>query len=216
VDFGLLGILRDDPATFFLLAIALVEAIALHEFSHALAADLQGDRMPRAMGRLTLNPVRHLDPLGTLCIVLAGFGWGKPVQFRPEALASKRFGAAVVALAGPTMNFLLAIAAGIALRITTNIGEPDFGSEEFSVATRFLLLFLSINVILAVFNLIPVPPLDGSRLLTIFLPPRHQRIVYFLDQYGILILLAIVFFGQSLLDPLFEVGFDVVATIVGI
>ncbi|MGH2730075.1 MAG: site-2 protease family protein [Actinomycetota bacterium] len=204
MDIGLLPILRDDPATFVLLAIGLMGAIALHEFSHALAADLQGDRLPRAMGRLTLNPLRHLDPLGSLCIVLAGFGWGKPVEFRPQALASRRFGAAIVALAGPLMNLALAILAALALKVTTDLDDPDFGAEGLSVGTQFLLLFLGINVILAVFNLLPVPPLDGSRLLTIFLPPRRHNIIYFLDQYGILILLVIVFFGAGLLDPIFR------------
>ncbi|MGH7511198.1 MAG: site-2 protease family protein, partial [Gemmatimonadales bacterium] len=98
---GLLPLLRVDPLAFVLVALAIIEAIALHEYAHALAADLQGDRLPRAMGRLTLNPVRHLDPLGTILIFLAGFGWGKPVEFRIQALGSKRFGPAIVALAGP-------------------------------------------------------------------------------------------------------------------
>src|SRR3990170_7864122 len=114
---GLLDILRDDPLTFVLLAVSLIEAIALHEFAHALAADLQGDRLPRALGRLTLNPAKHLDPLGTILIFVAGFGWGKPVEFRPEALGSKRFGASLVALAGPGMNVLLALAAVIPLSL---------------------------------------------------------------------------------------------------
>jgi Zn-dependent protease len=218
VNIGLLPILRDDPATFVLLALGLMGAIALHEFSHALAADLQGDRLPRAMGRLTLNPLRHLDPLGTLCIVLAGFGWGKPVEFRPQALASARFGGAIVALAGPTMNLFLAFAAAVVLKLTTDLEDPDFqfGAEGPSVLTRFLLLFLSINVILAVFNLLPVPPLDGSRLLTIFLPPRRHNVIYFLDQYGILILLVIVFFGAGLLEPLFEFAGELILSLAGI
>src|SRR5919202_3918846 len=104
-----LELLGSDPLVFVLLAIGVIFAISLHEYGHALAADLQGDRLPRAMGRLSLNPARHLDPLGTLFIFLVGFGWGKPVEFRPQALASRRFGAALVALAGPLMNLLLAI-----------------------------------------------------------------------------------------------------------
>ena len=94
MDTGLLPLLRTDPTAFILLVAALIGAIGLHEYAHALAADLQGDRMPRAMGRLTPNPIKHLDPLGSLFIVLVGFGWGKPVEFRPQALSSKRFGAA--------------------------------------------------------------------------------------------------------------------------
>jgi Zn-dependent protease len=192
-------ILREDPLAFVLVAISLIGAISMHEFAHALAADLQGDRMPRAMGRLTLNPVRHLDPLGTLCLFLVGFGWGKPVEFRPQALSSQRFGAAIVAIAGPSMNLLLAlIAAILAVAFRSLIVENE-------TARLFFELFFTINVFLAVFNLIPLPPLDGSRLLTIFLPPRRQNIIFWLDQYGFLILLALVFFGGlSFLDPIID------------
>jgi Zn-dependent protease len=192
-------ILREDPLAFVLVAISLIGAISMHEFAHALAADLQGDRMPRAMGRLTLNPVRHLDPLGTLCLFLVGFGWGKPVEFRPQALSSQRFGAAIVAIAGPSMNLLLAlIAAILAVAFRSLIVENE-------TARLFFELFFTINVFLAVFNLIPLPPLDGSRLLTIFLPPRRQNIIFWLDRYGFLILLALVFFGGlSFLDPIID------------
>ena len=86
---GLLDLLRTDPLVFVLLGASLLGAIGLHEYAHALAADLQGDRLPRAMGRLTPNPIKHLDPLGTLCIFLVGFGWGKPVEFRRAALSSQ-------------------------------------------------------------------------------------------------------------------------------
>lgn len=223
----MLQILSDDPAAFLLLALSLVGAIALHEFSHALAADLQGDRLPRAMGRLTLNPLRHLDPLGTLCIVLAGFGWGKPVEFRLQALASRRFGGAIVALAGPLMNVLLALIAAVVLTPLTELTSDLSGDDVQAVVRagaigllplipRFLFYFLSINVLLAVFNLLPVPPLDGSRLLTIFLPPRRQPIIYFLDRYGILILLVIVFFGGGLLRPLFRFAGEVILDLAGI
>lgn len=186
----MLDVLRVDPLAFFLLAIAIIEAIALHEYAHALAADLQGDRMPRAFGRLSLNPAKHLDPLGTILIFLVGFGWGKPVEFRPEALASKRFGAAIVALAGPMMNLALAVVAAFVL-------SPLVQAGNTGVLATFLLSFFSINLLLAVFNLIPLPPLDGSRLLTIFLPPKHQKVIFFLDRYGFIILLAIVFFGWT-------------------
>jgi Zn-dependent protease len=188
----LLGLLQREPLVFFLLAIGLVGAISIHEYGHALAADLQGDRLPRAMGRLTLNPVRHLDPLGTLCLLLVGFGWGKPVEFRHQALSSKRFGAAIVALAGPAMNLLLALATALVIVATDT---ESVAATEVSAFQLFLRLFFGTNVLLAVFNLIPLPPLDGSRLLTIFLPPSKQRIIFFLDQYGFLILLALVFFG---------------------
>lgn len=193
MNFGLLSLLQDSPLAFVMLMVALVEAIALHEFAHALVADLQGDRLPRAMGRLSLNPARHLDPVGTVFIVLVGFGWGKPVEFRPSALASKRFGAAMVALAGPIMNLLLAALAAFPLAAILTQPNPDFGTPIF----LFLEYFISVNALLAVFNLLPLPPLDGSRLLTIFLPPNRQNVIYFLDRWGFLILVGIVFLGGS-------------------
>lgn len=196
-DAGLLWVLRDNPIVFLLLAAALIGAIGLHEYAHALAADLQGDRLPRAMGRLTPNPIRHLDPLGTIFILLVGFGWGKPVEFRPQALTSKRFGGAIVALAGPTMNLVLAFVGAFLYAAVSRSGVGHLAA--------FFALFSSINVVLAVFNLIPLPPLDGSRLLTIFLPPDRQNVIYFLDRYGFLILLALVLFGGlSFLAPVIE------------
>jgi Zn-dependent protease len=187
---GLLQILESDPLAFFLLAAALVGAIGLHEYAHALAADLQGDRLPRAMGRLTPNPVKHLDPLGTICILLVGFGWGKPVEFRPNALSSQRFGAAIVALAGPMMNLALAAVGAFGYVTFRNL-------DPLSPLTTFFSFFTGINVLLAVFNLIPLPPLDGSRLLTIFLPRDKQKVIFFLDKYGFLILLGLVLFGGT-------------------
>jgi len=212
----LLSLLRSDPLVFFLLAVALIEAIAMHEFAHALAADLQGDRMPRAFGRLTLNPAKHLDPIGTLMLLLAGFGWGKPVEFRPQALSSKRFGAAMVALAGPMMNVALAVAAALVGRIMGIDFRFLIFSGDRDPFALFLLLFFSLNVLLAVFNLIPLPPLDGSRLLTILLPPDKQRIIYFLDQYGFLILLALLLFTNfSFLTPILERVQDLLLTLAG-
>lgn len=209
---GPLQFLSEGPEGFLvfaLLAGALVVAIGLHEYAHALAADLQGDRLPRAMGRLTLNPIRHLDPLGTILLLLAGFGWGKPVEFRPEALSSRRFGAAIVALAGPMMNVALAILGAVLYRLAL-AGNPPFFLEAF------LGLFVRINVILAVFNLLPIPPLDGSRLLTIFLPPGRQKIIFFLDRFGFLILIAIVFLMPWLLTPIIDFALDLVLSLSGL
>jgi Zn-dependent protease len=221
VEFGLIGLLRVDPVAFLLLAAALVGALGLHEYAHALAADLQGDRLPRAMGRLTPNPVRHLDPLGTICILLVGFGWGKPVEFRPQALSSKQFGAAIVALAGPMMNLALALVAAFAFvpLCQSDLACSMSGAEAFSADSplvKFAGAFMGINLLLAVFNLVPLPPLDGSRLLTIFLPPSKQRIIFFLDRYGFLILLALVFFGGfQILEPLLAAVENALLSIAG-
>ncbi|MGH2752581.1 MAG: site-2 protease family protein [Actinomycetota bacterium] len=200
-----LQLLSSEPLAFAMLAVSLVLALSLHEFAHAFAADLQGDRLPRAMGRISLNPVRHLDPLGTILLLLVGFGWAKPVEFRPSALRSQRFGAAIVALAGPMMNLALAVLGFVGLRVTgfdPLVGRPEGLAGQ--VAT-FWIAFASINILLAVFNLIPLPPLDGSRLLTIFLPPKRHNIIFFLDRYGFLILLGLLFFGGfTFLQPIIQ------------
>lgn len=195
-----LELLRSQPLAFVLLAVSLIVALVLHEYAHALTASLQGDRLPKAQGRLSLNPARHLDPLGTIAIFLVGFGWAKPVQFRPEALRSRRFGAALVALAGPLMNLLLAFLGALVYVALAEAAALTASVEDF------LSVFVSINVLLAVFNLVPLPPLDGSRLLTIFLPPSKQHIVFWLDRYGFFILLLVVLLGGfSFLLPVIEV-----------
>ena len=208
-----LQLLREDPLAFVLVALAIIGAIALHEFAHAYAADLQGDRMPRAMGRVSLDPRRHLDPMGTIAIFLIGFGWGKPVEFRPQALSSKRFGAAIVALAGPVTNLLLAILAALALHPLLDAHSTTLTDALL----RFVLMFFQINILLAVFNLIPLPPLDGSRLLTIFLPPSKQNILFFLDRYGFFILLALLFLtGFAFLGGIYDAVGGWVLDLVGI
>src|SRR4030088_2048759 len=130
---------------FILIALAIVLAIALHEFGHAAADELQGDPPARLAGRLTLNPVRHLDPFGTLMIVLVGFGWGKPVPMTPSKLRNRRFGAALVGAAGPLVNVILAFTAGALL---ARLGPANYGSLTY----RFLAEFLYLNVLLAILN----------------------------------------------------------------
>jgi Zn-dependent protease len=196
-----LFLLRDDPQLFFAFVIAVIVGITFHEFSHAAVATLQGDQTARSQGRLTLNPISHLDPLGTIALVLAGFGWGRPVPFSPANLRSRRWGAALVGLAGPAANFLLALASVIALRL---LYASALGSFQVDFRVRLLEMLVLLNVVLGVFNLLPIPPLDGSRLLSIFLPPSRQNIVYFLDQYGIFLLLGVLILAPGLLTPVFR------------
>jgi Zn-dependent protease len=194
-------LLRDEPQVFVAFLIAVIVGITFHEFSHAAAATLQGDNTARSEGRLTLNPISHLDPLGSIALVLAGFGWGRPVPYNPTQLRSRRFGAALVGLAGPAANFLLAIVAVVALRIVYPSAVTAF-DVDFSVI--LLDMLVTLNVVLGVFNLLPIPPLDGSRLLSIVLPPSRQNIVAFLDQYGIFLLLGILILAPNLLTPIFR------------
>jgi Zn-dependent protease len=206
-------LLRDEPQVFVAFVIAVIVGITFHEFSHAAVATLQGDQTARTQGRLTLNPISHLDPLGSIALVLAGFGWGRPVPFSPTQLRNRRFGAALVGLAGPAANFLLAIAAVIALRIIYPSAVTAF-DVDFSVI--LLDMLVTLNVVLGVFNLLPIPPLDGSRLLSILLPPSRQNIVYFLDQYGIFLLLGILILAPNLLTPIFRAITEALYGLVGL
>jgi len=208
-----LWLLRDEPRVFVAFVIAVVVGITFHEFSHAAVATLQGDQTARSQGRLTLNPISHLDPLGSIALVLAGFGWGRPVPFTPTQLRSRRFGAAMVGLAGPAANFLLALAAVVALRIVYPSAVTAF-DVDFSVI--LLDTMVTLNVVLGVFNLLPIPPLDGSRLLSLVLPPSRQNIVYFLDQYGIFLLLGLLILAPNLLTPIFRAITEALYGLVGL
>ncbi len=185
----MLNSLFSNPIEFVIWVAALLVAITIHEFSHALAADRLGDPTPRVQGRLTLNPLAHLDPLGTLMLLLVRFGWGKPVEFDPYNLKNPRRDAAVISFAGPASNLILATALSVAFRlISANQVSSDFGL--FSI----LLPFVYLNVVLAVFNLIPIHPLDGGKIL-VGLLPQDISVGWdiFLRRYGIIILLLLVF-----------------------
>jgi Zn-dependent protease len=206
-------LLRNEPQVFVAFLIAVIAGITFHEFSHAAVATMQGDQTARSQGRLTLNPISHLDPLGSIALVLAGFGWGRPVPFSPAQLRSRRFGAAMVGLAGPAANFLLALLAVIALRIVYPSAVSAF-DVDFSVI--LLDMLVTLNVVLGVFNLLPIPPLDGSRLLSLALPPSRQNIVYFLDQYGIFLLLGLLILAPNLLTPIFRAITEALYGLVGL
>lgn len=164
--------------------IALIIAITIHEFSHAFAAEHLGDPTPRLMGRLTLNPLAHLDPLGTLLMLFTRFGWGKPVQFDPFNLKDPRKDAALISLAGPVSNLLLAAVLALVLRfVPTSI---------FSLLSSVFLPVIFMNVGLAVFNLIPIHPLDGFKVIGGILPESLARDWYQLENYGMFLLIMIL------------------------
>ena len=147
------------------------------------------------------HPIAHLDPLGSIALILAGFGWGRPVPVNPAALRSRQFGHLMVGLAGPAANFVVALASVIALRIAYPAAGLAF---DVPFSLRLLYTLVAVNVILGVFNLLPIPPLDRSSLLALVLPPSRQSIVGFLDQYGIFLLLGLLILAPNLLTPVFS------------
>ncbi|MCQ2358716.1 MAG: site-2 protease family protein [Phascolarctobacterium sp.] len=171
---------------------ALLFAITVHEYAHAIAADEEGDPTPAMMGRLTLNPLAHLDPIGALLLVVCGFGWAKPVSINPNNFRNRKTGVLNVAFAGPLANLFLTFAAALMWACLAKFGIHDKG------VYNFLFWMQLYNVWFAFFNLIPIPPLDGSRILSELLPYdmawKYENIV---GQYGFYILIALVFTGMT-------------------
>lgn len=172
--------------------LTLLIALTVHEFSHAFVADRLGDNTPRDNGRLTLNPLRHLDLIGSLMLLLVGFGWAKPVPINPYRLRqNSRFGVLWVSLAGPASNLLMAIVAGLTLRtgLIPNIAPASFLPSPVD----FLLTFIIINLVLMLFNLIPISPLDGEKILETLLPVPLREGFIQLQPFGPIILLILMF-----------------------
>lgn len=190
----MLSYLFTNPLLFFVYIIALLVAISIHEFSHAFVADYLGDPTPRLQGRLKLDPRVHLDPFGLLFLLLFGFGWGKPVQFDPFNLKNPRKDAALISLAGPSSNFILAIILSIVLR-----SLQFFNLHFFYTIGGFLFIpIISLNIVLGVFNLLPIHPLDGFKIVGGILSDRKAKEWYGLERYGIIFLLMLIFpFGNS-------------------
>jgi Zn-dependent protease len=176
-----------DPLGIAITLAAVLVAATFHEFAHALVADRLGDPTPRTLGRLSLNPLVHLDLLGTLFFVVFGFGWARPVPVNPRHFADPRRGMLQVALAGPLANITLAFVVGALLKVPDLPGGP--------LAVEVLSALIWINVILALFNLIPIPPLDGSRILESLLVGRQALTYSRLQPYGTLLLLGLLYTG---------------------
>lgn len=176
-----------DPLAIGITLAAVLVAATCHEFAHALVADRLGDPTPRALGRLSLNPLVHLDLLGTLFFVVFGFGWARPVPVNPRYFADPRRGMLQVALAGPLANVTMAFVVGALLRSPVLPSGP--------LVAEALSTLVWINVILAIFNLIPIPPLDGSRILESLLVGRQALTYARLQPYGTVLLLVLLYTG---------------------
>lgn len=175
-----------SPARLVAVLLIIFVALPVHEFAHAAVAVALGDDTPKRQGRYTLNPLPHIDPMGAILIALTGFGWAKPVQWNPRNIdIDPRWGSILVSLAGPLSNLVMAVITVVLLRV---------GLLSGSFAVQFGWFFVQINVLLFVFNLLPIPPLDGSHVLFALLPGDTLRLRWQLSQYGFLLLMVVIFF----------------------
>lgn len=183
----------EKAVQYILTALAVLITLTVHEFSHGYAAYKLGDNTARSLGRLTLNPLKHIDPIGALCMIFFRFGWAKPVPINPRNFKNPRRDFALTALAGPGVNIIMAFVSALvfvlAFKLTAAVSGAniEFLTKLLLNTVEFVYIFHVVNIGIAVFNLIPVPPLDGSRILNVILPPRlyfkvmrYERITYFI------------------------------------
>jgi Zn-dependent protease len=184
---GLLNLLLKNPLGFVIIAVPLLYAVIFHELAHGWVAYRMGDPTAKSLGRLSLNPLKHLDPMGTMMLFLVGFGWAKPVPVNFNLLRDKRLGMILVSAAGIITNMLLAFCA---LFLYQLLSLPSS-----SVPAQLLYYFARINIILAAFNLIPLPPLDGSKILMGFASPGVRNSLLRIERFGFLIIIGLLFLG---------------------
>ena len=199
-----------DPPTLISRLIVLVITFTIHELAHAWTATQLGDETPRQYGRLTLNPLAHLDPMGSLLLLVAGFGWAKPVPINPYALQRRTpAGVMWVSLAGPFSNLLMAILAAIPFRMGLVSVYDGLASTRAILPSlsQIMVQFILINLLLCLFNLIPLAPLDGEKIVDYFLPPNLAKVFDQIRPYGPIILIAIVMLG-----PMFKL--DIIGMII--
>jgi len=202
---GLITLLLRNPVMFFVLVIPLLYSVVLHEIAHGWVASFFGDDTARRSGRLSLNPLTHLDPIGTVALFLVGFGWARPVPVNYARLKNFRPALVCVSLAGCVTNLLIAVISLFLLRLL-NPGINSFAGVILIVVAR-------INIILGVFNLIPIPPLDGSKIMFAFLPVEMQKTFVRIEPYGFFILIILILTGA--LNPLIMFMQKIIIGLVG-
>lgn len=187
----------------------LLFAISVHESAHGFVAYLQGDDLPKRQGRITLNPLPHIDLFGAIALILFGFGWAKPVVTDPTKYKNPKIGMGLTALAGPAANILSAIVFAVVLK---------YADKYNIIANKYLLIMIQeayvINVYLAIFNLLPIPPLDGSKILFIFAPNRYVEFYYRYEVVGQIILIACILFAPYLLSYVLQPIAHVIFTLI--
>lgn len=185
---------KEGLALFLFTLPALLLSLSIHEFAHAYTAYKLGDMSQKYRGRLTLDPLKHIDIVGFLCIMLCGFGWGKPVQIVDTNFKNRAKGNAIVAFAGPFSNILLAIFFAIVIKILSMTGVLGLMATNNIgiILIQMLSVTIYFNIVFAVFNMLPIPPFDGSKVLFYFLPRKYKNIMYTLEKYSLIILLVLI------------------------
>lgn len=197
-----------DGLTLIVSIIILIMSVVVHELSHGYTAELLGDPTPRLQGRLTLNPLKHLELFGSFIVPLITsmvgftFGWAKPIQWNPYNVKNKRWGELMISLAGPLSNLFIAIVFGLVLR--------SFGTSLSASFIQIASYVIAINIVLAIFNLIPLPPLDGSKVLFSILPPSMIQVREVLERYSIFFFLIVIFFLWRFVEPVIPFIFRVI------
>jgi Zn-dependent protease len=192
---------KEGLISFLYVLPALLISLAIHEFAHAFVAYKLGDKSQKAMGRLTLDPFAHIDLFGFICIALVGFGWGKPVMVDDRNFKDKLKGNMLVSLAGPASNLVLAVIFTIVLKI---IFISGISGTLGSILTTMFVNAIVLNVVFAVFNMLPIPPFDGSKVLMYFLPYKYKDIMYTLERYSfyIIIIFLVTNLGSAIVTPI--------------
>jgi Zn-dependent protease len=205
---GLIQILIKDPLSFVILSVLLLYSVIFHELAHGWVAYKMGDPTAKRLGRLTLNPVKHLDLIGTLMLLFIGFGWAKPVPVNLENISTekRRKGIILVSAAGITANIIIAFFALLLLRL--------IAPEPSSMINQILSLLAYINIILAAFNLIPIPPLDGSKILMGFAPESVNRALYQIEPFGFFIVIGLLFL--HVLDPVINLFQYIILAVISV
>ncbi|MCK4918709.1 MAG: site-2 protease family protein [Candidatus Pacebacteria bacterium] len=200
--------------SFILIILILIMSVVIHEVSHGYSAYLLGDSTAKNAGRLTLNPLAHLDFMGSIIIPFLAFistgfvfGWAKPVPYNPYNLKNQRWGDAIVAIAGPASNFAVALIFGLIIRFSAYMG---ISSLLFLEAAQLVVL---INLVLMIFNLVPIPPLDGSKILFSVIPYRYIKIREVIERYSFILLIFLIFFLWKLILPIIFVLFSILTGI---
>ncbi len=201
-----------DPVVIALRIPALLIAITIHEFAHARMAYYFGDSSAKNQGRMNLNPISHLDPIGTIMILLVGFGWAKPVPINPYNFNHYRKGLRWVSFAGPMVNFALGFLSLLLLNLLVGAGLQS------GLFLQFIVVLMQLNILLAIFNLIPIPPLDGSKILMSFLSDSFLGYYRQLEQYAPLILLVLILTRAlgMIIFPLYNVVLSLFSFIIGL